>query len=265
MNLLELLEKSTQWFAWLGLGLTLLTIISFLLKWGVRFRLVGAAVFSLLLAASTLTFTASYKPPLIKEGAKYAPIVFDNGYDLVIAQADEDFPDEAIQPTLEQIAANLKGGGRSRAMVHIRIRRLEPAGNGVATPIVLGEVIRDIENNLTIKLKDINDQNPPPLLNLEGSSTEQDESETLPPLNLEGSSTQQDESETLPLLNLEGSSTQQDESETPYPLNLEDFTSQQDEPEEQVQNQKAGNSKLLRQSIPRSQSQTQNKWSFKSK
>ena len=150
MNLLELLEESTQWFAWLGLGLTVLTLIAFFVNWGIRFRLVGATVFSLLLSASTWAFTASYRPPILKEGAMYAPVVFDNGYDLVVAQADEEFPIDAIQPTLEQIAGNLKGGGRSGAMVHVRIRRLEPAEQGTTTPIILGEVIRDINNKMTI-------------------------------------------------------------------------------------------------------------------
>ena len=177
MNLLELLEKSTQWFAWLGIGLSLLTLISFLLKWGIRFRLVGAAVFSLLLSASTWAFTASYTPPIIKEGAKYAPIVFDNGYDLVVAQADEDFPSEAVQPTLEQIAGNLKGGGRSGAMVHIRIRKLEPAGNGITTPVVLGEVIRDINNNLTISAENFNDSEDLSPLNLQEPSSQENEPE----------------------------------------------------------------------------------------
>ena len=149
MNLIQLLKDSTQWFAWLGLALALFTLISFLVGWGFRFRLVGATVFSLLLAASTWTFTASYKPPLLKEGAQYAPVVFDNGYDLVVAQADEEFPEQSIQPTLEQIAGNLKGGGRSGRKVHIRIRQLKPAANGVSTPIILGEVIRDLTNATT--------------------------------------------------------------------------------------------------------------------
>ena len=181
MNLLELLEESTQWFAWLGLGLTALTLISFFVNWGIRFRLVGATVFSLLLSTSTWAFTASYKPPLIKEGARYAPVVFDNGYDLVVAQADEDFPDEAVQPTLEQIAGNLKGGGRSGAMVHIRIRKLEPAGNGITTPVILGEVIRDIKNSLTINSNDFNNEQSLPSIAQDELATQKFESEEKEP------------------------------------------------------------------------------------
>ena len=42
------------------------------------------------------------------EGAKYIPIVYDNGFDLIIAKANIDFPLEAIEPTLKQLSENLK-------------------------------------------------------------------------------------------------------------------------------------------------------------
>ncbi len=153
MNLPELLEISTKWLAWAGIGLLLTTLIAFIFRWGVRFRLVGATVFTLLLSGSCLVFGASYTPPYVVEGAKYLPVVFDNGYDLIVTQASEDFPTEAIEPTLEQIAGNLKGGGRNGAMVHIRIRKLERVNNGVSKPIILGEIVRDIDKGITLPLK----------------------------------------------------------------------------------------------------------------
>ena len=149
MDLPELLQASTKWLAWTGLGLTGATLISFLVKWGPKFRLIGASIFTFLLAGSCWAFAESYNPPVVVEGAKYAPIVYDNGYDLVVAQAPIDFPEEAIQPTIEQIAGNLKGGRRSGAKVHVRIRRVEPTGSGISTPKILGEVIRDLSNGTT--------------------------------------------------------------------------------------------------------------------
>ena len=146
MSLLELLESSSKWFAWAGLGFAAITLISFIINWGAKFRLVGATVFTLLLSASSWAFSASYTPPFVVEGAKYAPVVYDNGNDLVIAQASKDFPDEAIQPTLEQIAGNLKGGGRQN--VHVRLRRIEPVEEGVSRPVILGEVVKGFDNNL---------------------------------------------------------------------------------------------------------------------
>ncbi len=157
MELSKLLEQAISWFAWLGLALFLLTLISFLIKWGIRFRLVGATVFSFLLSASLWAFTASYAPPVVVDGAKYVPIVYDNGYDLVVAQAQQDFPNDAIKPSLEQIAGNLKGGGRNGALVHVRIRKLENLGGNVSQPIIVGEVIRDIDQGKTVEVKKTNE------------------------------------------------------------------------------------------------------------
>ena len=148
MNLIQLLEKSTIWFTWGGIALTFLTIIAFLARWGIKFRLIGTTVFTLLLAASTWVFSESYTPPIVKEGAKYAPIVYDNGSNLVVAQVPNDFPNESIQPTLDQIAANLKGGSRNKTTVRVRMRTLQPIEEGITQPIILGEVTRDLREKV---------------------------------------------------------------------------------------------------------------------
>jgi len=152
MPLSELLNQSAIWLAWTGLGLIVITFISFVIGWKEKFRLVGITVFTLLLSGSCWAFSISYTPPLVVEGARYVPVVYDNGNDLVVAQAPEDFPDEAIKPTLEQLAGNLKGGGRSGAKVNIRLRKVEAAGVGISKPTVLGEVVRDIRESATTQI-----------------------------------------------------------------------------------------------------------------
>ena len=157
MSLSQFLLQANHWLAWLALGLVLLTLIAFLVSWGAKFRLIGATIFTLLLSGSCWAYAQSYQPPLLVEGAIYAPVVYDNGFDLVVAQAQNDFPEEAIEPSLKQIANNLKGGGRNGAKVHVRIRRIETLENGVSEPIILGELIRDINNKITISLPDSDD------------------------------------------------------------------------------------------------------------
>ncbi len=159
MSLLQVLQISTSWFAWGGIALAGVTVISFLIGWGARFRLVGATVFSFLLSGSCWAFSASYSPPVLIEGALYAPVVYDNGYDLVVAQASEDFPQESIEPTLEQIAGNLKGGGRSGTKVHVRLRKNEAYLDGISHPVVLGEVIRDLSQKTTTPLAQQENEN----------------------------------------------------------------------------------------------------------
>ena len=118
MALDQLLLTAAPWMAWTGLGLAGLTVVGFISRWGIRFRLVGVSSFTFLLAISSWAFGISYTPPVVIEGAVRAPIVFDNGSDLVIAQLPIDIDPSVIAPTLEQIAGNLRGSGRgSRTVV----------------------------------------------------------------------------------------------------------------------------------------------------
>ena len=42
---------------------------------------------------------------------------------MIVKKAENDFPDEAIEPTLKQLSENLKKGSRSGSEVKIRIRK----------------------------------------------------------------------------------------------------------------------------------------------
>ena len=156
MYMSEVIQDATKWLAWGGSGLGVLTILAYLFKWGIKFRLTGITIFTLLLSFSGWAFDQSYRPPINIEGYKYAPIVYDNGFDLVVAQASNDFPKEAIKPTLLQIAGNLRGGGRNGAQVKVRLRKIESAGEGISQPIVLGEIINDLKESKIIELPDRN-------------------------------------------------------------------------------------------------------------
>lgn len=133
---------------WLGAAsglLALLTGVGFLARWGIRFRLVGITSFTALLALSCLAFAVSYTPRVSVPGALTVPVVYDNGGDLVVAAAPKGIDPAAIAPTLEQVARNLRGSGRSssQGQVRVRLRALESAGDGSSRPVVLGEVNRD--------------------------------------------------------------------------------------------------------------------------
>ena len=102
---------------------------------------------SLLLSLSSWAFIQSYSEKVVIDGAKYIPIVYDNGFDLIIAKADYDFPEESIEPTLEQLSENLRKGSRSGANVKIKIRKLEKISDGVSKPVVIGEVQKNVKMN----------------------------------------------------------------------------------------------------------------------
>jgi hypothetical protein len=121
-------------------------VMGFWARWGFRFRLVGVTSFTTLLALSCAAFAISYTPRVSVPGAIGVPVVFDNGADLVIAAAPDSLPPAAAAPSVEQVARNLRGSGRSSTdgQVTVRLRRVESAGDGISRPVVLAEASRDL-------------------------------------------------------------------------------------------------------------------------
>ena len=140
MSFFELLESTPKIFGIIGVILFFVTLITFFFNFSLKFRLTGATIFSFLLSIFSWAFLQSYSENIKIEGAVYLPIVYDNGSDLIISKADQDFPKESIEPTLKQLSSNLKKGSRSGRKVTIRIRRLEKISEGVSKPIVIGEI-----------------------------------------------------------------------------------------------------------------------------
>ena len=147
MSFFELLENTPKLFGFLGLFLSLGTLIAFIFNNGLKFRITGAALFSLLLSLSSWAFIQSYTENIKIDGAKYLPTVYDNGFDLIVKKANDDFPEEAIEPTLKQISENLKKGSRSGSKVKIKIRKLEKISNDVSRPVIIGEIEKPFKMN----------------------------------------------------------------------------------------------------------------------
>ena len=145
MSFFELLGNTPKIFGFLGIFLLCFTVIAFIFNFRFKFRIIGATIFSLLLSFSSWAFIQSYTEKVLIEDAKYVPIVYDNGFDLIIAKADEDFPEESIEPTLAQLSENLRKGSRSGANVKIKIRKLEKISDGVSKPVVIGEVQKNVK------------------------------------------------------------------------------------------------------------------------
>jgi hypothetical protein len=138
---------------WLGVAsalLLLLTVVAFLVRWGIRFRLVGITSFTVLLSLSCLAFAVSYTPRQLVEGAISVPVVFDNGSDLVIAAAPAQMAPEAYGSSVQQVALNLRGSGRGTQRVEVRLRRVEPKGDGSDVPVVLATAIRNLDDGTVI-------------------------------------------------------------------------------------------------------------------
>ena len=147
MSFFELLANTPKFFGYLGIFLFICTIVAFIFNFSFKFRIIGATIFSLLLSLSSWAFIQSYSQKVVIEGAKYVPIVYDNGFDLIIAKVDNNFPEESLEPTLEQLSENILKGSRSGANVRIKIRKLEKISDGVSKPVVIGEVQKNVKMN----------------------------------------------------------------------------------------------------------------------
>ena len=147
MSFIELLNNTPKIFGFLGIFLSLITIVAFIFNFGFKFRIIGATIFSLLLSLSSWAFMQSYSENVVVEGARYVPIVYDNGFDLIIASAEDDFPEEAIEPTLQQLSDNLRKGSRSGANVKIKIRKLEKISDEISKPVIIGEIEKTVSMN----------------------------------------------------------------------------------------------------------------------
>jgi hypothetical protein len=143
-----LLLSAGQWLGVAGGVLAVVTVVAFLARWGVRFRLVGITSFTVLLAFSCVAFAISYTPRVEIPGAVTVPVVFDNGTDLVVAVAPPDLAEASIAPTVEQVARNLRGNGRNTGsgQVTVRLRRIENLQPGLSRPVVLAEAIRNLKD-----------------------------------------------------------------------------------------------------------------------
>ena len=147
MSFFELLENTPKIFGFLGIFLFICTALAFIFNFSFKFRIIGATIFSLLLSLSSWAFIQSYSEKVIIENAKYLPIVYDNGFDLIIAKAEDDFPEESIEPTLKQLSENLRKGSRSGANVKIKIRKLDKISDDVSKPVVIGEIQKSVKIN----------------------------------------------------------------------------------------------------------------------
>ena len=139
-----LLLTAGEWLGVASAALLLLTLVAFVVRWGIRYRLVGVTSFTVLLSLSCLAFAVSYTPRQLVDGAVSVPVVFDNGTDLVVAAATADLDPAAFGPSVQQVALNLRGSGRGTQLVEVRLRRVDSSTPGTDTPVVLATAIRNL-------------------------------------------------------------------------------------------------------------------------
>ena len=161
MQLPGSLLQYSQWSA-AGLALCALAlIVAFVLKWQIRFRLVGATGFMVVLTAGLYVLSWIPLTQSVIPGAIPYTLVYDNaGADAVIV-VPADITKPQLDATLRQAASNLFTPGRSgretdqltiraRAIIHPRV--------GTAELVFVGQIERSLlkrdDPDMTITLFD---------------------------------------------------------------------------------------------------------------
>jgi hypothetical protein len=153
----------TQWSGIATIALAGVTVLAFVFKWGIRFRLVGATGFMGVLTFGLVSLTfVPLAQTVIPNSTKYS-LVYDTGAaDVVIAVAP-DITQPQLEATLQQAAINLFSPGRlgmGNTQLRVRARTVIHPEDGVSVPLYLGEAQRSLSTreNETLQIS-IFDQN----------------------------------------------------------------------------------------------------------
>ncbi|MET0111683.1 MAG: Ycf51 family protein [Limnospira maxima] len=140
----ELLDFS-KWLGIATLALAALTVLAFVLNWGIRFRLVGITAFTGVLAGGVFALGLGLFQRVEIPGAVRYSRVFDDGARQIVIVVAPDITESQLEATLQQAASDLYSPGRGGAgqmPLVIRARTIVHPQPGVSEPIFLGQVQR---------------------------------------------------------------------------------------------------------------------------
>jgi hypothetical protein len=141
---------ATKWVGITTLVFAAITVLGFILKWGIRFRLVGVTGFlgvltSGLFALGLVPFTRSVIP-----GAVRFSTVYDNGSTQAVIAVRPQISESQLEATLRQAASDLYSYGRlgrtGEDQLTIRARTIIHPEPGVSKPLYLGQVKRSLSS-----------------------------------------------------------------------------------------------------------------------
>lgn len=137
-----------QWSGIATLVFAAIAALAFILKWGIRFRLVGTTGFMLVLTAGLFSLSLVPLSRTVIPGAVKYTLVYDNAStQTVIATSPTVSPDQ-LEATLLQAASNLYSfgrlGTRGDNQLTIRARTIIHPEPGVSVPLYLGQIKRTL-------------------------------------------------------------------------------------------------------------------------
>ncbi|BAY33740.1 hypothetical protein NIES2107_56420 [Nostoc carneum NIES-2107] len=150
----------TQWSGIATLVFAALAVLSFIFKWGIRFRLVGTTGFMLVVTAGLFALSLVPLSRTVIPGAVRYSLVYDNGSTQAVIAITPKITTSELDATLRQAASNLYSYGRlgtkADSQLTIRARTLTHPEPGLTVPVYLGQVKRSLvsreDSNITVEV-----------------------------------------------------------------------------------------------------------------
>jgi hypothetical protein len=137
----------TQWAGILTLAFGALTLLGFVLKWSLRFRMVGATGFLAVLTGGLFALSLVPLMRTVIPGAIPYSLVYDNGGNKTVIAVPPQVTESQLEATLRQAAGNLYSYGRLGGVdnqLTIRARTIVHPEANVSKPLFLGQVKRSL-------------------------------------------------------------------------------------------------------------------------
>jgi len=143
----EQLQTYALWSGYFTIFCALLALLGYVLKWGIRFRLVGTTGFMGVLTAGLFALSLGlYTRPTIPDAVRYSR-VFDMGGTNVVISIAPQVNETQLRATLQQASLDLYSPGRlsqGTDKMTIRLRTVLHPKPGVSKLVYLGEVRRSL-------------------------------------------------------------------------------------------------------------------------
>ncbi len=127
-----------------------IAIVSFIIGWGFRFRLVGVTSFMGVLTLGIFALGLGLFPHTEVPGATRYSLIYDNGANQAVVAVAPNIEKSAIEPTLIQAASDLYSYGRSgsggNSQFTVKLRTVLHPQEGVSQPLFLGVAKRSLIN-----------------------------------------------------------------------------------------------------------------------
>lgn len=139
---------AAKWSAILTLCVLALTVLAFVLKWGIRFRLVGATGFMGVLTAGIFALGLVPFTRVLVPGAVRFSTIYDAGANRAVIALPPNVTEDQITATLKQAAGDLFSPGRlsrdGSDRLTIQARTVLHPKPGVSQPLLLGQAKRSL-------------------------------------------------------------------------------------------------------------------------